>query len=131
MFYMKDCTLTIRINRPVSEVFEFTTDPNKTPLWVNSIVHEEVNESPVKVGTVYRNSNKEGVWSEYVVTEFEKDKVFVFSQKNSTYHVKYTFTKIDDNTCELEYYEWVDEGVLDDPFTIDILEELKRILESK
>lgn len=128
---MKDCKLTIKINRPVSEVFEFTTDPNKTPEWVSSIVHEEVNESPVKIGTIYKNQNKEGEWSEYEVTEFEKDKVFVFSQKNSTYHVKYTFTAIDENTCELEYYEWVDEGVLDGPFTIDILEKLKNILESK
>ncbi len=128
---MKDCKLTIRINRPVSDVFVFTTDPNKTPLWVDSIVHEEVNETPVKVGTIYKNQNKEGVWSEYEVTEFEKDKIFVFSQKNSKYHVKYTFTKIDDNTSELEYYEWVDEGVLDEPFTMDVLERLKNILKNK
>lgn len=128
---MKDCKLTIRINRPVFAVFEFTTDPNKTPEWVSSIVHEEVNETPVKVGTIYKNQNKEGVWSEYEVTTFEKDRVFVFASKSSTYHVKYTFTKIDDNTCELEYYEWVDEGILDEPFTMDILEKLKNIIETK
>lgn len=127
---MKDCRLSIKINKSVSEVFEFTTDPNNTPLWVDSIVHEEVNENPVKLGTIYRNKNKEGVWQEYKVTKFEKDKVFVFSQKNSTYHVKYTFFEIDKNTCELEYYEWVDEGDLDEPFTIDILEKLKNILEN-
>ena len=43
---------------------------------------------------------------------------------------KYTFTSIDENTCELEYYEWVDTGILSEPFTIDILERLKNILES-
>ncbi|MEK7497591.1 MAG: SRPBCC family protein [Patescibacteria group bacterium] len=128
---MKNLKLTIRIDRPVSEVFEFTTDPKNTPLWVSSIVKEETNDWPVKVGTIYRNQNKQGVWNEYEVTNFEKDKMFIFSQKNSTYHVKYTFTPIDNNSCELEYYEWVDSGELEDPFTIDILEKLKNILENK
>src|SRR3989344_9049143 len=107
---MKHLKLTIKIKRSVPEVFELTTNRKSTPLWVSSIVHEETNEWPVKVGSIYRNKNKEGVWGEYEVTAFEKDKMFIFSQKNSTYHVKYTFTPIDDNSSELEYYEWVDEG---------------------
>jgi uncharacterized protein YndB with AHSA1/START domain len=127
---MKDCRLTIQINQPVSVVFDYTTDPNNTPLWVPSIIREEVNETPIKIGTVYRNKNKQGVWQEYEVTAFEKDKLFIFSSKTSTYHVKYTFTPINNNSCKLEYYEWVDEGLLDEPFTIDILERLKEILEN-
>ena len=128
---MKDCKLTIQINRPVSEVFEYTTNPKNTHVWVPSIVNEETNEWPVKVGSIYRNVNKEGVWSEYVVTEFEKDETFTFAQKNSAYHVRYTFTPLDSNSCEMEYYEWIDEGELSDPFTQDILESLKTILEKK
>lgn len=128
---MKDKKLTIQINKPVREVFEFTTNPKNTHLWVNSIVHEETNEWPAKVGTIYKNRNKEGDWSEYEETSFEKDKSFVFSLKGGSYHVKYTFKELPNNGCELEYYEWVDEGKLEEPFTIDILEKLKSILESK
>lgn len=127
---MKDCKLTIKINKPVSEVFEFTTNPNNTPLWVSSIVHEEVDGTPVKLGTLYKNKDQSGQWNEYEVTQFEKDKTFVFSSKTSSYHVKYTFTKIDENSCELEYYEWMDNGVLDNPFSMDPMFKLKEILES-
>lgn len=128
---MKDCKLTIKIDKSVRDVFEFTTNPNNTPLWVDPIVHEETNEQPVRVGTIYRNQNRQGIWNEYEVAQYEIDKTFTFALKGSTYHVRYTFTPTGKDNCELEYYEWVDKGELEEPFTIDILEKLKRILENR
>jgi uncharacterized protein YndB with AHSA1/START domain len=126
---MKDKKLTIIINKPVNEVFSFTTNPDNTPKWIDSIVHEETNEEP-KLGTIYKNQNQQGNWAEYQMTEYDKDKTFTMSQIGSNYHVKYTLTSTTDHQTEFEYYEWVDNGTLEEPFTQDALEKLKTILES-
>lgn len=127
---MKDKRLVIQINKPVSEVFAFTTNPKNTPLWINSIIYEETNEWPVKKETIYRNKNKANKWSEYEVTDFEINKSFIFSQKGTNYHVRYTFTPTPNGGTELEYYEWVDAGEIAEPFTMEIMEKLKTILEA-
>jgi hypothetical protein len=127
---MKSCKLTIQINKSASYVFQFTLNPKNTSLWIDSILKEEVNETPTKIGTVYRNVNTEDKWSEYTVTQYEKNNYFELVSSDKNYHVKYTLTPLDSMKCKLEYFEWVESGQLESPFTIQILEKLKLVLES-
>ena len=65
------------------------------------------------------------------MTSFEKDKMFELTRINGNYHVRYTFTPIDKNSCEFEYYEWVDKDELDETFSQEVLEKLKRAIEQE
>lgn len=127
---MKELKLTVSIDRPMHEVWDFVLNPENTPKWIDGIVAEETNESPTKLGTIYKNRNREGNWTEYEITELNLGSVFVMSQKGGSYHVRYTLKPLDDDRCELEYHEWVDVGELEEPFTQDILNKLKTVMET-
>lgn len=122
--------LKITINKPIEEVFEFTTNPGNTHKWVDFIETEETSEWPLKVGTIYRNKGSSGEWSEFELVELEPNKLFTLQKKDGSYSVRYTYTSLGDNETELEYAEWVRDGELEEPFTIDVLEGLKAIMES-
>lgn len=128
---MKERRLTIEIEKPVADVFKFTVDPTNTPKWIDGIDIEETNETPPRLGTVYRNRSNEGRWNEYKMTSYKKDEMFELSRINGDYHVRYTFMPTTDGGCEFEYFEWVDTGELDDTFSQDVLEKLKKVIEEQ
>ena len=126
---MKINKLTIKINKPANDVFAFYINPHNTPLQIDLIVEEKTSEWPVKIGTIYRNKNKEGKWTEYTVVALKENRLFELVSIDKNYHVRYTHQSIDDRSSELEYYEWVDKGEIEEPFTSEILGKLKLILE--
>jgi uncharacterized protein YndB with AHSA1/START domain len=121
--------LTIQINRPVKDIFGFVTDPANTPKWIDFITREETDEWPAKLGTIYKNQDSTGKWRNLEMTEFEENKLFVMSNRKTGYNVRYALTPAGNNSTKLEYYEWMDNGELDEPFTIEPLKKLKSILE--
>jgi hypothetical protein len=126
---MKENEISIEINRPVGEVFEFTINPKNIHLWVEDIVEGKTNESPVQLGTEYRDINKGGDWTEYRVVQFKPNKTFELKQKNGLYHVLYKYEALSDKKTKLTFIEWVDDGNLENPFTLMVLKKLKKAVE--
>ena len=81
------------------------------------------------MGTKYVNKDTAGNVSEYIVINFEQDKVFELKSLNSDYHVKYTYKSVSPNETELEYFEWVDSSELRHPFNMKTLKKLKATME--
>ena len=125
----KENKISVIINKPVSSVFEFTTNPKNTPLWIEDIISEETNEFPIRLGTEYKNVNKKSKWTVYTVVNLEKNVLFQLKQKDNNYSVCYEYESLPGNRTKLVYTEWVDNGELAEPFSIVTLEKLKEIIE--
>ena len=98
-------------------------------MWWDAVIVEETSDWPIKIGTIYRSQGKTGNWNEFVVTDLKENEVFELTSKDGKYHVRYTHKPLDPNSMELEYYEWIDEGELEDPYTMEILGKLKAAIE--
>jgi len=126
---MRENKITVVIDKPIDEVFEFTTNPKNTHLWIPFISEEVADEYPPKINTEYRNRRNNTDWNKYKVVDFEKNKVFILFNSEDKYFVKYSYRKLDDNKTEMEYFEWMIEGELSSPFTEDIFGNLKKVME--
>lgn len=126
---MKEKKLTVVINQTPHFIFSFLLNPENTPKWIPSFLKEETNEQPTRLGTIYRNTTNLKDWDIYYVSEFEQDELFTFTSKDENYHCRYTLFPIGEHQTRLEYYEWVENGDLQDPFSQEYLTNLKTLLE--
>lgn len=125
---MQENKLVIQINKPLSDVFAFCITPPKAKLWVPGIINETTNEWPAKIGTVYTEHKDDGSYFNIIVTDYKENEYIEWKTEDDNYHVRYTFTPIDQNTTQLEY---VESGDVSKPFTQEVLEKLKETSESE
>ena len=126
---MKQNKLAVRIRATPKTILDFCLNPKNTPKWIDSIVYEEVNEWPVRVGTIFRNRNPRGEWAEYKVISLTAVS-FEFASMNFPYHVRYVCKTVRNGFTELEYFEWMEQGEISEPFTIGMLRRLKAAVEA-
>lgn len=128
---MKENKLTIFINKPVKEVFEYSLESNNVPKWINSIKEEIPEERPVKLGTKLINIGVDSQeWNKYEVIDFQPPRTFTLKRLNGDYFVKYTCTEKDNGT-EFEYFEWAEYGELDGLMEMSAFELLKELIEKE
>ena len=125
---MKENKLTIKINKPLAEVFAFCITPPKVTLWASGFINETTNEWPVKIGTVYTEYKDDNTSFKIIVTDYKENEYIEWKTEDGNYHVRYTFTQLNPNMTQLTYVEtgdWIE------PFTQEILEKLKSAIENE
>lgn len=127
---MNKNTLHIIIHRPIEEVFEFTTNPLNTHLRISSIKQELSDIYPPEIGTIYKNTSNFTDRDYYKVKDFRTNEKFILTDLQENYCVQYSYKWINDNTTELEYYEYMTTWELINPFSYTHLEKLKLIMEN-
>lgn len=128
---MKQNTISIVIDLPVDVVFEYTTNPDNTHKWLESLKQEKVDSYPIKVGTIYSNTSDGKNWTTYIVTDFIPNQVFELQEKGGNYFVRYSYEKISEHETKLTYHEWNHTEGLSVPFGQDVLDNLKLVIENK
>lgn len=126
---MKENRLIIEINQSLHNVFLFCITPPNSTKWIPGIVGEETSELPVKNRTVYKLTNEQGSVSNVTVVNIINDDMIEWISEDDNYHCKYTFKSLGQNITELQYDEWVDKGDIEEPFNMNILGKLKKVLE--
>lgn len=127
---MKNNHLTVKIDRPISEVFNFAITPPNSTRWILGVVKEETTEWPVRVGTIYRLQDEGGNISEVTVVDIKENEKVEWVSSDRNYHCCYQLRSLGQDATELKYSEWVGRGEIKGPFTQKVLERFKKVLET-
>lgn len=125
---MNQNTIKVIVNKPIEFVFTTTINPKYTHLWIDFIDEEITDKFPPELWTIYRN-RRWNHWNISTVTIYEKNKTFKL--ENDTFSVQYNYKMITKDSTELTYIETIKHWELTNPFTVEILNKLKELIESE
>jgi len=122
---MKTNEIRVVINRPQSEVFEYTLEPKNTKYWVEGSIEMKTDTDQIGIGTKYSN---EHITRE--VVDYDRDKFLELQDVVGEYVCSYSFRKIDEQNTELIFFESHEDGSeLEYPIEAECFEKLKQLLE--
>lgn len=123
---MKVNEIRITIIAPISEVFEFTLEPQNTKQWVTDSVEMKTDTNQINLGTKYINK-----FITREVTDYDCNRFIELSDIDGSYVCSYSFRKIDDEATEIIFFESHDDGSeLEYPLDQKNFEKLKELLEN-
>jgi hypothetical protein len=121
---MKTNEIRITIDAEPKDVFEFTVEPKNTAKWIDTAGEEHINTEQIGLGTVYSNN-----YGDLKVTDYERNKFFELTNEATSYCCSYTYRKLEDDTTELTYFEYMQDGSeLEDPMDRRHFEKLQEII---
>jgi hypothetical protein len=122
---MNSNTLVVQIESPIKDVFEYTTNPENTHLWISTIKKETRSSPYIDIGVEYLNES-----GKYIVSGFKLNNLFELASVNSPYRVRYEYKLLSNKNTELTYTEWHNDGSdLEVPLAQDSLIKLKNAIE--
>lgn len=127
---MKTNKLVIKINKTINEIFSFCVTPPNSTKWIPNVIGEETNEWPIKIGTIYKLTSNDNNATHMTVVDINENISIEWISKDKNYHCRYILEQIDCQTTIFKYFEWVDKGNIEEPFTEEILNKLKKTLET-
>ena len=123
---MKTQEIRILIHQNTRTVFEYSLEPKNKSLWINGMKEETTDTEQIGLGTIYSND-----LGSFEVTDYQRDTYFELTNNDTSYQCSYTYHKIDEETTELVYFEYMQDGSdLAEPMDRKYFEKLKELLEN-
>ncbi len=102
---MKKNKISIQIDVSIKKLFRYTSNPENTSFWIDSIEKEWVDwDKKIGIWIIYKSKRKDWKIYSYKLIDYKEEQVFHLKSLDSDIEVIYEYTKINNKKSELDYY---------------------------